>query len=64
MEGTIDGNTLKIKLRVAPATGSELLLNYTGILQGDEIKFTYHSETGRPPVFGPNAQEFIAKRVK
>jgi hypothetical protein len=64
LEGTIDGNTLKIKLKVPTTTGSELLLNYTGVLQGDEIKFTYQSETGRPPVFGPNAKEFVAKRVK
>ena len=65
LEGRIDGNTLKINLRVPTATGSELRVNYTGILQGDEIKFTYHSETGRPsPPFGPNAREFIAKRVR
>src|SRR4030095_4356323 len=38
LEGTIDGNTLKIKLKVPTTTGSELLLNYTGVLQGDEIK--------------------------
>jgi hypothetical protein len=45
-------------------TGSELLLNYTAILEGDEIKFTYQSENGRPPVFGPAGQEFTATRVK
>jgi len=64
LEGSIEGNTLKIKLKVTTASGGELLLNYTGILEGDEIKFTYQSETGRPPVFGPNAREFTAKRVK
>jgi hypothetical protein len=64
LEGTIEGNTLKIKLKVTTGRGGELLLNYTAILEGDEIKFTYRSETGRPPVFGPTAQEFIAKRVK
>jgi len=64
LEGTIEGNALKIKLNVTRATGSVLLLNYTGILEGDEIKFTYQSETGRPPVFGPAAKEFNAKRVK
>src|SRR5438093_7041327 len=46
LEGTIEGNTLKIKLKVTTATGSELLLNYTAILEGDQIKFTYQSETG------------------
>src|SRR5215471_10585308 len=51
LEGTIEGNTLKIKLKVATASGGELLVNYTGILEGDEIKFTYQSENGRPPVF-------------
>src|SRR6185295_17359317 len=61
LEGTIEGNTLKIKLKVTTANGGELLVSYTAILEGDEIKFTYQSENGRPPVFGPGAQEFIAK---
>jgi hypothetical protein len=64
LEGTIEGNTLKVKLKVTTEGGGELLLNYTAILDGDEIKFTYQSENGRPPVFGPAAQEFTAKRVK
>src|SRR5688572_27695722 len=64
LEGTIEGNTLKVKLKVPTATGNELLVNYTAILEGDEIKFTYQSENGRPPVFGPAAQEFTARRVK
>jgi hypothetical protein len=64
MEGTIEGNTLKLNLKVKTNTGSELLLNYTAILEGDEIKFTYQSENGRPPVFGPAAREFTATRVK
>ena len=64
LEGSIEGNTLKIKLKVTTTTGGELLLNYTAILAGDEIKFTYQSDNGRPPVFGPAAQEFTAKRVK
>jgi len=64
LEGTIEGNTLKVKLRVPTASGGELLLNYTAILEGDEIKFTYQSDNGRPPVFGPAAKEFTAKRIK
>ena len=64
LEGTIEGNTLKIKLKVTTGSGGELLLNYTAILEGDEIKFTYQSENGRPPVFGPAAREFTAKRLK
>lgn len=63
MEGTIEGNTLKLNLKVTTSAGSELLLHYTAILEGDEIKFTYQSENGRPPVFGPAAREFTAKRV-
>jgi hypothetical protein len=63
LEGTIEGATLKIRLKVPTATGSVLLLDYVGILEGDQIKFTYKSETGRPPVFGPKAQEFVARRV-
>ena len=64
VEGTIEGNTLKIKLKVTTSSGGELFMNYTAILEVDEIKFTYQSENGRPPVFGPTAQEFTAKRVK
>ena len=64
VDGTIDGNTLKIRLKVTTSNGGETLVNYTAVLKGDEIKFTYQSENGRPPVFGPAAQEFIAKRVK
>jgi hypothetical protein len=64
LEGTIEGNTLKIRLKVTTANGGEILVNYTGILKGDEIRFSYQSETDRPPVFGPAAQEFIAKRVQ
>ena len=64
MEGTIEGHTLKIKLKVTTSNGNELIVNYTAILEGDEIKFTYQSDNGRPPVFGPAAQEFTAKRAK
>ena len=64
LEGTIEGNTLRIKLKVTTSSGGELLLNYTAILEGDEIKFSYQSENGRPPVFGPEAQKFSATRVK
>jgi hypothetical protein len=64
VEGTIEGNTLKIKLKVTTSNGGNLILNYNAILEGDEIKFSYQTENGRPPVFGPAAQEFTAKRVK
>ena len=64
LEGSIEGNTLKMVLKVATATGGELLVKYIATLEGDELKFTYQSENGRPPVFGPAAQEFTAKRVK
>ena len=64
LEGTIEGNTLKVKLKVATSNGGELVLNYTAILKGDEIKFTYQSENGRPPVFGATAEKFTATRIK
>ena len=64
LEGSIEGN-LKIRLRVPTATGGELLVNYIATLEGDELKFIYQSETGRPsPPFGPAAREFTAMRVK
>ena len=65
LEGSIEGKALKIRLRVPTATGGELLVNYIATLEGDELKFTYQSETGRPsPPFGPAAREFTAMRVK
>jgi hypothetical protein len=65
MEGSIDGNVLRMRLRVPTATGGELLVSYTAILTGDELKFTYQAENGRPsPPFGPGAREFTATRIK
>ena len=65
LEGSIEGNALKIELTVTTATGGALLVKYTAALEGDELKFTYQSENGRPsPPFGPGAREFTAKRVK
>src|SRR5437867_6296314 len=40
VEGTIEGSTLKIRLKVTTSSGGELFLNYSAILEGDEIKFT------------------------
>jgi hypothetical protein len=54
---TFETGPEKIKLKVTRPMEANLLLNYTGIVEGDEIKFTYQSETGRPPVFGPAAQD-------
>ena len=64
LEGSIEGNVLRLKLKVPTASGNELLLDYAAILEGDELRFTYQSETGRPPVYGPAAREFTATRVK
>jgi hypothetical protein len=64
LEGSIEGNVLRVTLKV-PATGGELLVNYIATLEGDELKFTYQSETGHPsPPFGPAARVFIGQRVK
>ena len=64
LEGTIAGNTLRIRVKATTSSGGELLLNYTAILEGDEIKFTYQSENGRPPIFGATAERFTATRIK
>ena len=64
-EGSITGNTLNVTLKVPTVTGSEILVGYTGVLQGDEIRFTYLAEADRPsPPMGPNAREFTATRVR
>lgn len=62
LEGTIDGNTLRVSLRLTTVNGTERLVNYIATLNGDELKFTHQSENGRLPVFGPAAKEFTAKR--
>src|SRR5687767_7833247 len=41
LEGSIEANTLKIRLKVTTATGGELLVNYIATLEGNELKFTY-----------------------
>lgn len=64
LEGSIEGDALKIRIRVTTASGGELLVNYIAILKDDELEFTHQSETGRPPVFGPAARKFTAQRVK
>ena len=65
LEGSIQGNTLRVKLKVKTSMGGELLVSYTAMLEGDEIQFTYQAEDGRPsPPFGPAAREFTATRVK
>src|SRR5688500_7781562 len=65
LEGSIEGKALKVRLKVTTSLGGELFEDYTAILEGDELKFTYQSETGRrSPVFGPAAREFTAKRNK
>jgi hypothetical protein len=63
LEGSIEGNALKIKLKV-PATGGELNENYTATLEGDELKFTYQPERRPAPSMGPAAVKFTAKRNK
>jgi hypothetical protein len=62
LEGSIEGNALKIKLKV-PATGGELIENYTATLEGGELQFTYQPEHRRVPSFGPAALKFTAKRI-
>jgi hypothetical protein len=65
LEGSIEGKALKVRLKVTTSLGGELFEDYTAILEGDELKFTYQSETGRrSPVFGPAAREFKATRIK
>jgi hypothetical protein len=63
LEGTIEGNTLRMTLKVPTSVGGELLVKYIATLEGDEMKLTYQSEAGRPsPPFGPAAKVFTATR--
>jgi hypothetical protein len=55
-DGSISGNTVKFKQKQM-GRGGEIILNYTGTLSGDEIKFTRQAEGGMP-------QEFTAKRAQ
>jgi hypothetical protein len=64
LEGTIDGDKLKMTLKVGGADGREVLVNYIAVLDGDELKFTFQPDSSRLPIFGPKAREFSATRVK
>ena len=56
--GTIAGNTIKFKVKQM-GRGGEQILNYTGTVSGDEIKFSRMVEGGQGmPV------EFTAKRAQ
>jgi hypothetical protein len=55
-EGSIAGNTVKFKQKQM-GRGGEVIMNYTGTVSGDEIKFTRQAEGGMP-------QEFTAKRAQ
>ena len=57
-EGSISGNTIKFKQKQM-GRGGEVILNYTGTVSGDEIKFSRMAEGGQGmPV------EFTAKRAQ
>jgi len=55
-EGSISGNNLKFKQKQM-GRGGEIVLTYTGMFSGNEIKFTRQAEGGMP-------QEFTAKRAQ
>ena len=57
-EGSISGNTIKFKQKQM-GRGGEIILNYTGTVSGDEIKFTRQAEGGQGM-----PQEFTAKRAQ
>jgi len=57
-EGTVSGNTIKFKQKQM-GRGGEIILNYTGTIMGDEIKFTRQAEGGQGM-----PQEFTAKRAQ
>jgi hypothetical protein len=57
-EGTVSGNTIKFKQKQM-GRGGEIVLNYTGTIMGDEIKFTRQAEGGQGM-----PQEFTAKRAQ
>ena len=57
-EGTISGNTLKFRTKQM-GRGGEQIMNWSGALSGDEIKFTRTIEGGQGM-----PQEFTAKRAK
>lgn len=57
-EGSVSGNTIKFKQKQM-GRGGEIILNYTGMISGDEIKFTRMAEGGQGM-----PQEFTAKRAQ
>jgi hypothetical protein len=57
-DGSVSGNTIKFKQKQM-GRGGEIVLNYTGTISGDEIKFTRQAEGGQGM-----PQEFTAKRAQ
>lgn len=55
-DGKIDGDNISFS-QVVNFNGNEFKLNYTGVVAGDEIKFTRTRDGGRG-----RTQEFTAKR--
>jgi hypothetical protein len=57
-DGKIDGDNISFKTKME-FNGNEMIMNYKGVVSGDEIKFTQEREGG-----SGRAREFTAKRAK
>ena len=56
-DGVVDGDKITFKTK-AEYNGNTFVMNYQGVVSGDEIKFTQTREGG------DRSREFTAKRVK
>jgi len=55
-DGKVEGDTITFKTKIE-FNGNTMVMNYTGKVSGDEIKFTSQREGGQQP-----PREFTAKR--
>ena len=61
-EGVVKGKELSFKVRIEGGPAGAMTLNYTGMLEKDQIKFNMNFE-GTPPPGAPANVEFTAERT-
>ena len=62
-EGMVDGDEVSFKLSIDMGPGGSLTINYTGVVEGDELKLTSTFEGGAPPGM-PAEQTLVLMRAK
>lgn len=61
-DGMVDGNELSFKVSIDAGPAGPMTLNYTGMLEGDQIAFDLGFD-GTPPPGAPATMPFVAQRA-